>query len=71
MTAEELYTEIMDKPHTDDEWLELKDKTKEFLNSGITAEERNMFVPLGAYEVLDMICAGIEAERKRNEGKSD
>ena len=52
-----------DKTITDDEWLQIRQEIIEFLDSDSPDEEKTLFAPLGYFEMVDIICDGIERKR--------
>ena len=55
---------IHGKIETDEEWLEIRDAVYEFLKSDAPEEQKKIFRPLGALEILSIVCDGIERAAK-------
>lgn len=53
-----------DKNISDDEWLQLQKEIRDFLKTDSPEEEKSLFYPLGCLEIVDIICDGIERDRK-------
>ncbi len=53
-----------DKNISDDEWMQLQNDIREFLNTDPPEEEKSLFYPLGCLEIVDIMCDGIERDRK-------
>lgn len=53
-----------DKNISDDEWLQLQKEIRDFLKTDPQEEEKSLFYPLGCLEIVDIICDGIERDRK-------
>ncbi|MCD7866007.1 MAG: hypothetical protein LUG54_08415 [Clostridiales bacterium] len=47
----------------DDEWLQLRDDIVQFLKEEHPEEEKRCFRPFGYFEVVKMVCDGIEKRR--------
>lgn len=61
MDAHKIADRIMHgKDIPDKEWLEMRDEIRQFLKEDHPKEEKEIFAPFGLYEMVTMICDGIE-----------
>lgn len=68
MDAKAVYNRVMNretrKEITDDEWIALDEEVGEWLKTNPPEEEKRLFVPIGAYEVIVIMADGVHFKRK-------
>lgn len=64
--AYRLIDEIMEKNHTDDEWILLENTVNSYLRNA-PDEIEELFIESGAGDMLSMICSGIRWEKGEQE----
>ncbi len=60
MNAKEIIERIKNKKDLDNEWFDIRDEILDFLSKNPSEEEKNLFVPLGYLEMVNMMCDGIK-----------
>lgn len=64
MNAEDIVRRIKNKDNTDEEWLKIHADILTFLEGDTSEEDKKIFVPLGYFEMVSMICDGIKRKEK-------
>ena len=66
MDAKELYNKVMNqnKHISDDEWLEMEIQLYKWLETDPPEEDKKLFWPLGAGEIISMMADGVHYRRK-------
>ncbi len=68
MDARAVYDRVMKKSSSlkinDDEWIRLDKEVEEWLKTNPPEDERKLFVPFGAAEVIGMMADGVHYKRK-------